>query len=190
MYVCMYLISYIYIYIYIYIYLISYHIYIYIYILLIKLIDIYHSHSCPRPISAIHCTNTHVSEVYFYPSLSRSVENIEGMRDKFVQPGAENSCFSKLLQEENFAAHSLVVMLSLDSLVGLVHKPDKLLATMTDILLSHVHRDEGAVQVEYFNVSTLHECYRILRNVTVCSEPFSSDLIDLDWLDIEILRCY
>ncbi|KAK3793694.1 hypothetical protein RRG08_015391 [Elysia crispata] len=83
--------------------------------------------------------------------LAWSVENIEGMRDKFVQPGAENSCFSKLLQEENFAAHSLVVMLSLDSLVGLVHKPDKLLATMADILLSHVHRNEGAVQVEYFN---------------------------------------
>ncbi|GFR79626.1 hypothetical protein ElyMa_004025700, partial [Elysia marginata] len=77
------------------------------------------------------------------------------MREKFVPAdaadSADSSCFTRLLQEENFSAHSLVVMLSLDSLVGLVHKPDKLLTTMTEILLSHVHRDQGAVEVDYFN---------------------------------------
>lgn len=81
--------------------------------------------------------------------LAWSVENMSGMREKFVDPTNESS-FTRLVQEENFSAHSLVVLLSLDSLVGQVHKPDKLLTTMTDILVSHVHRDEGAVEVDYF----------------------------------------
>ncbi|GFN77671.1 hypothetical protein PoB_000417700 [Plakobranchus ocellatus] len=73
------------------------------------------------------------------------------MRDKFHQHCSHgNTAMSELLQQESFAAHSLVVLLSLDSLVSLVYKPDRLLTTMTDILLSHVHRHENTIDVNFF----------------------------------------